>query len=236
MSTKNHPIISPDPCDAGSCFLCRHCLPEWKGAIAAAREILQYKKGYMIYREGTEVAGLYFIKDGAVKVHQSWGKDKEIILRFAAAGDVLGHRGQGGPAIFPVSATTLEPTTVCFIPNDFLETTFKTNPSFLYSMMQLYATELQKAELRMRALALTPVKAVVAETLLTIKDIFGVDRAGFIRVPITRSDIADYAGTTYEAVFRLLTEWAAEGLVSTSGKYIRINDDQKLSNLIQNIL
>jgi CRP-like cAMP-binding protein len=230
MNAKHQPGLSPDPCDAGRCFLCRNCLPEWKSAIAAARQVHTYKKGHVIYREGMDVRGLYFIIDGAVKVHQSWGKDKEIILRFAAAGDVLGHRGQGGAAIFPVSATTLEPTRLCFIPNNFLETTFKTNPSFLYAMMQLYAAELQKAERRMRSLALTPVKAGVAEALFAIGDIFGVDSEGFVRVPVTRSDIASYAGTTYEAVFRLLTEWTAAGLVSTLGKYIRINDRQRLAH------
>jgi len=181
------------------------------------------------------VRGLYFIVAGAVKVHQSWGKDKEIILRFAAAGDVVGHRGQGGTAVFPVSATTLEATSVCFISNDFLETTFKANPSFLYAFMQLYAAELQKAERRMRSLALTPVKGRVAEALFTIRDIFGADADGFIRLPITRLDIASYAGTTYEAVFRLLTDWTSEKLVTTSGKFIRIENDQKIHELIENL-
>jgi len=227
-------MTSNDPCDTGHCFLCRNCLPEWKGAIAAARQVLHYKKGQMIFREGMEVRGIYFIIKGGVKVHQSWAKDKEIVLRFSTAGDVLGHRGQGGSATYPVSATALEQTSVCFISAGFLETTIKTNPSFLFAMMQLYATELQKADWRMRSLALTPVKGRVAEALLTIREIFGSDDEGYVRIPITRLDIACYAGTTYEAVFRLMTEWIAEGLVSTSGKYIRINDDKKLNDLLNN--
>lgn len=222
---------NPDVCDLSRCFLCRNCLPEWKGAIIAEREVRAYRKGQPIFEEGDEVRGIYFISEGAVKVHQSWGKGKEFILRFANAGDVIGHRGYGGDARLPVSATALDDTRVCFVTSGFLETTFKTNPPFVYTMMQLYATELQKAEKRMRDLAVKPVKSRVAEALFAIRETFGSDESGYFRIPVTRLDIAGYAGTTYEAVFRLLSEWTEAGLVSTAGKKIRIDDEKKLSRL-----
>lgn len=206
------------------CFLCTHCLPEWKGAITANKQTLQYKKGQPIFREGEAVQGIYFIVSGAAKVHQSWGSDKELILHFATAGDVLGLRGQGNEAIFPISATALENTRVCFISNAFLETTLKTNTSFLYAMMQLYAVELRKAEKRMRNLALMDVRGRIAVALLTLEETFGLDGEGFIKVPVTRLDIASFAGTTYETVFRQLSDWSAGGFVGTAGKSIRINN------------
>ena len=199
-----------------------------KQTIAAAEKILHYKKGQDIFKEGDEVQGIYFIREGAVKVHQTWG-DNEFILRFAVAGDVIGHRGQG-LTVFPISATALESASVSFVTNAALETRFLTDGPFVYTMMQLYATELQKAERRMRDLALMPVKGRVAGALLTMREVFGLDEQGYIRVPVTRLDIACYAGTTYEAVFRLLTEWSREGLVSTSGKSIKINDDHDLQH------
>jgi CRP-like cAMP-binding protein len=220
-------------CDGNSCFLCTHCMAEWKGAIASAKETGQYKKGQPIFREGEEVRGIHFIYSGAVKVHQSWGGDKELILRFAGPGDVVGHRGQGGRPVYPISATALEQTSTCFISNKFLEATFKTNPSFLYRMMQLYAAELQKAEKRMRNLALMEVKGRIAEALLTIQQTFWLDDEGYIRVAVTRQDIASYAGTTYETVFKLFTEWSNAGLIGTAGKSIRINDSKLMRSFIQ---
>lgn len=205
------------------CFLCKHCVPEWKGAIEANKQTLQYKKGQPIFQEGEAVQGIYFIVSGAAKVHQSWGSDKELILHFASAGDVLGHRGQGSEAIFPISSTALENTRVCFISSAFMETTLKTNPPFLYAMMQLYAVELRKAEKRMRNLALMDVKGRIAVALLTLEETFGLDAKGFIKVPVTRLDIAAFAGTTYETVFRQLSDWSAAGYVETVGKSVRIN-------------
>jgi CRP-like cAMP-binding protein len=216
-----------------TCFLCTFCMSEWKGAIAAGKQTLQYKKGQSIFREGEDVQGIHFIYSGAVKVHQSWGSDKELILRFAGSGDVVGHRGQGGQSTYPISATALEQTSICFISNAFLEATLKTNPSFLYRMMQLYAMELQKAEKRMRNLALMEVKGRIADALLAIQETFWLDEGGYIRVPVTRQDIASYAGTTYETVFKLFTEWSNGGLIETAGKSIRINDSRLLRGFIQ---
>lgn len=221
-----------DTCDLSRCFLCRNCLPEWNGAIATEKQTLYFKKGRAIFREGEEVRGIYFVYDGAVKIHQYWGGDKDFIVRFATFGDVLGHRGQTHGTAFPVSATALDHTRICFIRNEFLESTFKTNTSFLYAMMQLYAGELQRAESRMRSLAVMPVKGRVAEALFTIQEVFGLNAEGYISVPITRLDIACYAGTAYEAVFRLFTKWSGEGIVSTQGKYIRIIDEKKLREFI----
>jgi CRP/FNR family transcriptional regulator len=225
-------MMDIDSCDTSPCFLCRHCLPGWKGSITAARQVLACKKGHSIFREGEVVRGIYFISAGAVKIHQSWGNGKDFILRFASKGVVIGHRGLGGGTTFPVSVTALDTTTVCFIDSSFLDAVFTANPPFVYSMMQLYASELQAAERRMRDLAVKPVKSRVAEALFAIRDVFGVDDKGYIRVPVTRLDIAAYSGTTYEAVFRLLSDWTGRELVGTSGKRIRIIKEDELSRFV----
>jgi len=204
----------------------------WQETFDIDGKVLHYKKKQAIFTEGEAVRGIYFVLEGAVKVHQAWGSDNEFIIRFAASGDVVGHRGQGVTS-FPVSATALESTRVCFITKDALERILSKDRSFLYAMMQLYTNELLRAERRMRDLALIPVKGRIADALLNMRGVFGLNEQGYIRVPVTRLDIASYAGTTYEAVFRLLGRWSAEGLVSTSGKYIKIDDDKKLHDIVQ---
>ena len=215
-------------CELQKCVLCRSCNRRWSGEIAAHRQVLHFQKGQPILSEGQEARGLYFIYSGSVKVHQSWGPGNEFILRFAVAGDVLGHRAQGSGPASPISATALEPTTVCHITNEFLASTIEANPSFVHMMLLLYAAELQKAEKRMQNLATMPVKNRVAEALFVIRNALGTDGKGYFRIPVTRIDIAGYAGTTYEAVFRLLTAWSREGLISTAGKRIRLDDEKNL--------
>src|SRR5689334_15539396 len=140
-------------CDLKTCFLCQHCMPEWKEAVAVKKITTVFKKGKTIFNEGELVKGIYFIYEGSAKISMQWGGEKELILRFAKSGDILGHRGFGGDHHYPISATTLEDSKVCFIPDDFLTATLKTNPAFTNQLLQVYAADLQKAEKRMRDLA-----------------------------------------------------------------------------------
>src|SRR6202012_2432963 len=115
--------MTKNVCDLQSCFLCKHCLADWLPAVAANRKNVTLKKGQPLFTEGEPVAGIYFIFSGVVKVHKRWGGDKELILRFAAAGDVVGQLGLGDDPIYPVSATAIEPGLACFISMEFFEST-----------------------------------------------------------------------------------------------------------------
>ncbi|WP_438871805.1 Crp/Fnr family transcriptional regulator, partial [Pedobacter panaciterrae] len=114
-------------CDLQSCLMCRLVLKEWKLPIENHRKNFLVKKGEVIIKEGDPVNGIYFVNKGKVKIHKTWG-DKELIVRFASNGAIIGHRGLSTKsAIFPISATALEATSVCFIDLDFFMSTLKIN-------------------------------------------------------------------------------------------------------------
>jgi CRP/FNR family transcriptional regulator len=211
------------PCNLNDCFLCQHCIPEWKEVIALKKTTLVIKKGKALFHEGEKVKGIFFLYKGYAKVHKQWKGQKDLILRFAAPGDILGHRGLGGTDHYPVTATALEDSQLCYIPNDFLESSLKANPNLTYQLMHFYAAELQRTEQRMRDMVHMEVKGRVAGALLEIAE---------LPLTITRQDIASYAGTTYETVFKFFTELTKGKIISTSGKNIRINDPARLKKYI----
>jgi CRP/FNR family transcriptional regulator len=219
-------------CDLNSCFLCKNCIQDWSALIAIKKKTLLLKKGTLIFKEGSPVEGIFFLTEGAVKVYKQWGEERELIVRFAKAGDVLGHRGLGGAHLYPISATCLEDSKACYIPNSFLEATLQANPAFTYRLMQLYAVELQKAEQRMHDLALMEVRGRIALALQEIASLFGTDKEGYINIAITRQDIASYAGTTYETVFKFFTDLIAQQIITTTGKRIKINKAPALQHFI----
>lgn len=219
-------------CNLSSCFLCSSCIPEWKEAIGASKQTLQFKKGKQIFQEGDKVKGIFFIYSGSVKVYKHWNAGKELILRFARAGDILGHRGFGGDDIYPISATALEETKLCFISNKFFDASLKTNPGFTYKLLQFYASELQEAEKRMRNLAHMDVKGRIAGALLHIANVYGLNEDNFIAASLSRQDISSYAGTRYETVFKFFRELSRKKIISVSGKNIKINKPGQLRKFI----
>lgn len=215
-------------CDLQSCMMCRLCLKEWLPAIDANRKTYQYAKGETIFEEGEDVKGMFFINSGLVKVHKHWGEEKELILRIASDGDILGHRGLGSDTIYPASATALTVTDICSVDLDFFTSTLKVNTEFLYQLMMFFASELKESEKRMRNLAHMSVKGRIANALITLQHKFGTNAAGAINLALSRQDFASYTGTTYETLFRLLNELSEEGSITTDNKEIRITDVEKL--------
>ncbi|MBV4355593.1 Crp/Fnr family transcriptional regulator [Pinibacter aurantiacus] len=223
---------SKHECDVESCFLCRLSMKEWLPAVKEHKKNFEYKKGELIFKEGDPVVGIYFIYKGKVKVHKKWGDDKELIIRFATGGGIFGHRGLGNDTVYPISATALETTTVCFIEKEFLLTSLKVNHDLMFNLMMFYANELQESEKNMRNMAHMSVKGRVANALLSLHSKFGIDGEGFIDLVLSRQDIASYAGTTYETVFRVLSDFSEEKLINASGKSIAIVDAERLRAIV----
>ncbi|HTI94179.1 MAG TPA: Crp/Fnr family transcriptional regulator [Puia sp.] len=217
-------------CDLKSCFLCQRCLPEWLPAVQAERKNLHFKKGELIFREGEEVKGIYFVYSGTVKVHKKWGTEKELIIRFAQKGDIFGHRGLGQEHHYPISATAVEPVSACYVNLEFFQTSLKVNQEFMYGLLLFFADELQESERKMRNLAHMQVKGRVAQALLSLEEKFGRSPEGHIGITLSRQDLASLVGATYETVFRIINELAQEELIGLDAKNITIIDAVKLTD------
>ena len=215
-------------CDVKSCFLCQGCVPDWLQLVAIHKKNFSFKKGENIFTEGQPIEGIYFLYQGKVKVHKQWGQEKELIIRFAMDGDIVGHRGFGSNTTYPVSATALEPTIICFIDLDFFLSTLKMNPELTYKLMLFYARELQGAEHRMRNLVHMDMKGRIADSLLILKNQFGVDEEGNIDIVISRQDLASFAGTSYESIFRIMNELVNDGIIEAREKKIKITNEPQL--------
>lgn len=215
-------------CDLKTCFLCQFSIPEWIAAVSDHRKHLSFKKNETIFEEGSPVQGIYFLYDGSVKVHKRWGTEKDLIVRFAQKGDILGHRGLGsGERLYTVSATALEDTTVCYTDLAFFEASLKVNPPLALKLMQFYADELQEAERKMRNLVHMEVKARLADALLDISR-----QRNDPHFTISRQDLASFAGTTYETTYRNLQEFVQEKLITVEGRAITILNEKKLRKYV----
>jgi CRP-like cAMP-binding protein len=218
-------------CDLKTCFMCKLVLKDWQPAVLHHKRNFIAKKGEVIIKEGEPVTGVYFVTNGNVKVHKRWG-DKELILRFANDGAIFGHRGIGDKdLVYPISATALENTSLCFVDIDFFMTTIKVNHDFAYDLLLFYADELNSSERKMRNLALMSVKGRLAVALLGLKEQFGVTLDNFLNINLSRQDLAAFTGATYETVFRTINEIIAENLILVKDKMIKILDEEGLRDL-----
>jgi CRP-like cAMP-binding protein len=213
--------------------MCQNCLKEWHPAIAANKSNFKVKKGEVVFNEGDPVKGIYFVYEGNIKVHKRWGQEKELIIRFASKGDIFGHRGLGSNDIYPISATAMSDSVICYIDLAFFEATLKVNTALTYNLMLFFAGELQESERKMRNMAHMPVKGRIAQALITLQEQFGTRKGGAMGIILSRQDLASFAGATYETVFRVINDLVKEGLITIKGKEITISNAKNLALLTQ---
>ena len=68
------------------------------------------------------------------------------------------------------------------------------------------------------------VRQRVAETILYVGKTFGENEDGYLNVTLSREDYAGIVGTATESAIRILSQFKKEGLISTEGKMIKIQN------------
>jgi CRP-like cAMP-binding protein len=189
------------------------------------------KKGENLMTEGNAINGLYCIRDGKGKLTKLNTNGKEQIIKFVKGGDILGQRSILSDEPVGLNATALEDMHVCFIPKQDILDTIKENGPFSLNIMKVISHQLNEANTLVSQMAQKPVKERLAETLISLEDIFGIDSEGCIDVTLTREEIANTIGTATESAIRLLSNLKKEGIINLINKKIKIIDKNALKNM-----
>jgi len=192
---------------------------------------LVIKKGENLMTEGNSINGLYCIRDGKGKLTKLNTNGKEQIIKFVKGGDILGHRSILSEELVGLNAIALEDMHVCFIPKGDILDTIRDNNNFSLHMMRNISHQLNEANTSISQMAQKPVKDRLAETLLHLEEMFGVDNEGCIDVVLTREEIANTIGTATESAIRLLSNLKKDVVIDLIGKKIKIVNKNTLKNL-----
>ena len=205
--------------------ICAHDLT----SISQNKSCTQYKKGQMLFHEGTRPLGVYCINAGKVKVYKIGHDGKEQIIHVASNGNLLGYRAMLSEESYPVSAETLEEATVCFVPkHDFLQV-LDGSHELHDTLLKAACKELGVMADNMTNMAQKSVRERLAVTLLMLRDTYGMDvENGPIEINLTREDLANIVGTATETLIRLLHDFKEEELIETKGRKIIVKQPDAL--------
>ncbi len=225
-SNPRHPAITCEACLArgNSLFgtLCSHRLT----TISDSKSCTVYKKGQVLFHEGTRPLGVFCINRGKVKVYKLGYEGKEQITTIARDGGLLGYKALIAEETYNVSAETLEDCTVCFLPRSTFLHTLKESEEFNQQIMKQVCHDFGLMTENLTDQAQRTVRERLAITLLKLKDTYGMDAHddGPIKINLSRDDLANMVGTATETLIRLLHEFKGDHLISTQGRKIRIED------------
>ncbi len=201
--------------------------------ISEVKSCIIYKKGQILFHEGTRPLGVFCINEGKVKVYQLGSDGKEQIMKIAKAGDILGYKAMISEEHYPVTAETLDDCTICFVPkNDFL-TLLSANQAFNSKLLKAVCHELGVMSEKLTNLAQKSVRERLAIALLMLKDTYGVegDLGTPVEINLSREDLANIVGTATETLIRLLHDFKEDSYISIQGRKIKVEDEKGLAKV-----
>jgi len=217
-----------DGCLVRSNSIFKHLTPEELDKVTFDKTTEQYKRGSIIYREGSRINGCYCIQKGIIKVFKTGIDGKEQIIRFARVGDIIGFRSVLSNELACTTAEVLDDAGLCYIPAETLVYLVKHNGNFSMELMQLTCKELGEANAYITDIAQKTVRERLAEILIHLKNDFGLDENNILQISLTREELANIVGTATESVIRLLSEFKQDQLIELNGRKIRILDEAGL--------
>ena len=103
-------------CPAREDGLFCHLGPEALARLDSIRQTITHPKGTEVFVQGQQPRGLYVLCSGRVKLTAASSNGRSLIVRVAVPGEVLGLSAVMSNSACDVSATTLEPCQLNFIP------------------------------------------------------------------------------------------------------------------------
>jgi CRP/FNR family transcriptional regulator len=189
-------------------------------------------RGEILIFAGEEGGGLYFVREGRVKVFRTSDDGKEQTLRLISAGQTFNDVPalDGGPN--PASAMALEPSVVLITSGAHLRRLIVERPGIAVAMVHTLATALRALVSLVDDLSFRHVRARVAKIVLEHEQeeqaLAGSTDAQPFRRHLTQQEIAALAGTTREVVGRALKELEGTGAITMAHGRVTVTSRERL--------
>jgi CRP-like cAMP-binding protein len=212
-------------------------IPLFEGLPPAQLEDLEmimtdqvFRKGEIIFSEGDEADGFYVAITGRVKIYKLSPDGKEQILHFIGPGEPFGEVPVFTGQRFPAHAEAMEESRVLFFSKESFVDLVKRNPSLALNMLGVLSRRLRTFAALIDDLSLKEVPGRLAAYLLYLS----TQKKGTeeVELSITKAQLASLLGTIPETLSRILGKMAAQGLIETDGRRIRILDPESLQELV----
>lgn len=198
--------------------------------LLAHQSELKYRKGEVIFREGTVPSGIFLIRSGKVKKYKVDNSGKEQIFYVANQGELIGYHAVLSEERYPDSAAAIEDSMVSFIPQDDFMRILHRSPAFTSRLLKALSHEFTVLTNSISVIAQRTAPERLAIALIVLREKY--KKAGEeekdIALNISRMDLANMAGIAQENVIRLLKEFKTEGILETDGRKIWIRDIKQL--------
>jgi CRP/FNR family transcriptional regulator, cyclic AMP receptor protein len=198
------------------------------GRLRAEGDRADYPAGTTVYRAGDDPRAALVVR-GLIRVFLSSPEGRQVTVRYARPGDVLGIAVLvGGPA--DTSVQTVEPSSVFRINARTLTAAARRDPRVSWAIAEELNRRLYDVLEQTAVNAFGSVRQRIAVHLLDLAS-DGQRLRGRLEAHVSQQELADAAGSVREVVARALRDLRMAGIVATTAESVVILDPARLHAL-----
>ena len=200
--------------------------------LANIASLVRFRRGTTIYREGDPADSIYNIVKGVVKTFQTAADGTRRILAFLFADDLLGLTEEG---VYVNQAEAVTEVTAYWLPLNALEDLVRNDPALDYPLLLKLSHELREAQRHGLLLARHDALGRVAMFIGMLERLRQARGSGDTEIflPMSRSDIADYAGLSLAAISRTFRALVSRNIIRFSDRrHLQIVDRGRFEDLV----
>lgn len=195
---------------------------------SAPYRIRRFKADSMISQSGDPVNSFMMVIDGVVKGEMVDFSGRVIKIEdIPASGALASAFLFGSRNRFPVNVVAISDTKLLIIEKaDFLKF-LKSNDKILANFLDIVSNRSQFLSEKIKFLNFKTIRGKLAQYILQEA---GQDKPE-IRLAMTQNEMAEYFGVARPSIARVISEMEEDGIIMTKGKYFKILDKKRLTEL-----
>ena len=202
----------------------------------AAMEVMAparlYRRGELLFSQSEPVRALFILKTGRVRVFRVTEDGKALTMAILEPGAVFGEMLLVGQRMYDNYAEAIEDVTTCQLTVDEVERFLLTDPRIAVRISRLLGEQVARLEERLTDLALKPLSAQVASTLLKLSQDLPASRFSQGRtIHLTHEQLAGLLGASREATSKIMSELTTRKAIRQGRGRIIILDRNILDKL-----
>ncbi|MBI4664840.1 MAG: Crp/Fnr family transcriptional regulator [Nitrospinae bacterium] len=193
--------------------------------LASRMAIRNYTKGDYLFHEGEDAHKVYLVVKGSVKIVKEFASGKNAIMGIFGPGQMVAEVAAVDSKPYPASCVAMDEVTAAAIPSETFLELFRKAPEVPVMMIVGLGAKLRELTANLGSIAVQPVEKRLARLLSKLSADMGVTTPGGVALTLnmTRKDMAEIIGTSFEVVERSLKKLREDGVISVDGKKITIH-------------
>lgn len=189
---------------------------------------VSFKKGETIFKQGSMVAQMAYIKKGMVKISQEHGS-QELVIALAGRGQLVGVQFIFSSSLIPYSIIAMDDVSVCLLEISAINQTLEENPKFASAMLRVVNDETNFLYGRMACLSLKQLHGRFADLLLCLS--LRIYKRKVFSTPLSKKDMAMVTNMSQESFSRVIKDFVSDKIIEFKGNQISILNYEKIRHL-----